>query len=63
MNELANCYMAGCGVDQNTKEAFILFQKSASRGNTQAIFSLGNCYFKGLGVEKDEKRPLFFQGS
>ena len=46
-----HCY--GLGTEQDYKEAFKWFEKSAQEGNKFAQYSLANLYYYGNGVEKD----------
>lgn len=46
-----HCY--GLGTEQDYKQAFDWFLKSAKEGNKFAQYSLVNLYYYGNGVEKD----------
>ncbi|MCM1008387.1 MAG: relaxase MobL [Ruminococcus flavefaciens] len=46
-----HCY--GVGTEQDYKQAFTWFLKSAQEGNKFAQYSLANLYYYGNGVEKD----------
>ncbi|MBI5430254.1 MAG: sel1 repeat family protein [Nitrosomonadales bacterium] len=46
-------YRQGQGVQQDEKEAGILFEKAAEQGHVEAQQNLGFKYAKGLGVERD----------
>jgi TPR repeat protein len=46
-------YEKGHGVDQNYREAFKWFQRSAVGGDVFAQFRLALLYIQGLGVEEN----------
>lgn len=47
---LANMYMEGHGVGQDSKEAFILYHDAAVRGNTDGMVAVATLYQKGEGT-------------
>ena len=50
-NEIGYCYEHGFGVTQNSKNAFIWYQKSAMQGNINAQHNLGFLYYTGKDYE------------
>lgn len=57
-----HCY--GLGTEQDYKQAFDWFLKSAKEGNKFAQYSLANLYYYGNGVEKDLSQAfLWYQKS
>jgi TPR repeat protein len=54
LNQIAYRYENGIGTDENKKEAFIYYQKSANVNDTEGKYNLGRCYENGIGIEKDE---------
>ena len=57
-----HCY--GLGTEQDYKQAFDWFLKSATEGNKFAQYSLANLYYYGNGVEKDLSQAfLWYQKS
>ena len=50
---IGKMYCYGLGTEQNYKQAFDWFLKSATEGNKFAQYSLANLYYYGNGVEKD----------
>ena len=53
---LGHCYEEGCGVKQNFKEAFDMYQKSSDLEESTGILSLARCYEEGIGVKNDYKK-------
>ncbi|AEE26953.1 tetratricopeptide repeat protein [Francisella hispaniensis] len=51
-------YINGQGVQKSEKEAFEYFQKSAIKGNADAIGQLGVMYINGEYVKKDEFKGI-----
>ena len=58
MSGLSYCYMQGCGVDADGKEAYRWADKAADLKHPCGIFRLGVCYEMGHGVSIDRKRML-----
>lgn len=58
LNELAQCYHNGEGVNVDKCKAFELYGQSALAGNMKGQNSLGTFYFQGIGVEKDYIKAL-----
>ena len=52
------CYEKGWGVEQDLKEAFNWYTKSAAQNNGPAYNSLGNFYREGNGVKADPKKAF-----
>lgn len=50
MCELAEYYINGIGVEQNTDEAFRLLNTAAELGHGQAFMVMAECYENGIGV-------------
>ena len=53
---LGRCYDKGHGVEENNKEAFKWYSKSADQGYYKAEYQMARSYIKGKGVEPDEKK-------
>ena len=51
-----HCY--GLGTEQDYKEAFKWFEKSAQEGNKFAQYSLANLYYYGNGIEKNSEKAF-----
>ena len=49
---LGKAFTNGVGVEQNNRQAFILFQEAAEGGNAEAMFYLGEAHRIGRGVPK-----------
>ena len=58
LNELAQCYHNGEGVEIDNKKAFKLYEKSANEGNEIGQNNLGAFYHQGVGVKKDHIKAL-----
>ena len=54
MTALANCYLSGEGVAKEGKQAVVLLQQAADKGNARAKNLLGRCYHKCLGTKPTE---------
>ncbi|RHZ81795.1 hypothetical protein Glove_117g177 [Diversispora epigaea] len=70
---LANMYSDGLGVEKDTKKAFQIYYKLASKGSLMALNSVAYCYSKGLaqlnvgwcyenglGIKKDKTKGFHF---
>jgi TPR repeat protein len=57
-NELALCYMLGCGTDIDTNEAVRWFTNAAEQGEQSAMANLGRCYLRGIGTEKNLEKAI-----
>ena len=55
MNNLAQIYMSGNGVEKDEQEAVKWWRKAAETDFAVAKYRLGRCYEDGIGVEKNEK--------
>ncbi len=53
INELANAYAEGKGVEQNPRLAFEFFRLAATSGNMKAQYQIAKMYFDGRGVPQD----------
>ncbi|MCR4915113.1 MAG: sel1 repeat family protein [Prevotella sp.] len=53
---MGRCYDKGHGVEENNKEAFKWYSKSADQGYYKAEYQMARSYIKGKGVEPDEKK-------
>ena len=51
--DLALCYTAGRGVDQDQPRAALWYAKAADAGDANAQWNLGWCYANGIGVEQN----------
>ena len=58
MRNLAWSLENGRGVFRDLPAAVELYRKSASAGNTDAMFQLGRLYERGEGVKKDDSEAL-----
>lgn len=56
--ELGARYALGRGVQQDYKQAFPWFLKSAAQGNVAAEFNIGLAYARGQGVSQDYKEAV-----
>lgn len=57
------CYLQGCGVQENKKEALKCFKEAAKKTNSEvAYYNLGICYENGYGVRKDYKKAIEMYG-
>lgn len=62
--ELAQKYIEGDSVQQDTQEAYRLIKDAAEKGNRYGELWLGICYHDGIGVEKDLTKAFrWFQSS
>jgi hypothetical protein len=62
--DLAQAYLYGNGVPQNSAKAFALTRQLAIQGYADAQYSLGLMYFSGQGIAKDESKAFeWFQKS
>ena len=62
--ELAQKYIEGDSVQQDTQEAYRLIKDAAEKGNRYGELWLGICYHDGIGVEKDLTKVFrWFQSS
>ncbi|MGI6009470.1 MAG: tetratricopeptide repeat protein, partial [Methanomethylophilus sp.] len=48
----ADLYRIGADGEQNFTQAFLLYKRAASRGNTHAMFLLGTMYESGHGTRQ-----------
>ena len=59
---LGECFLRGCGAEQDQAHAAALFQRAAEKDSARGMYLLGQCYEKGTGVERDmEKAKKFYQ--
>jgi TPR repeat protein len=58
LNDLAALYLQGLGGPADPEAAFGLFQRSAAKGNVQAMFALGALLGGGNGVAVDRAASL-----
>lgn len=62
MEELAQAYLDGDGVEPDFKKATYWFEKLAETGSSSAMFNMGLHYAKGCGVERDfDKAALWMK--
>ena len=62
MEELAQAYLTGDGVEQDFKKSAYWWEKLAEAGDSSAQFNIGLYYAKGCGVERDfEKAALWME--
>ena len=60
MNNLADLYLNGKDLVQNTHQAELLYIQSAEAGNPTAMRNLGFLYFKGSEVKQDMGKAYFW---
>lgn len=58
--QLAICYHAGTGVNQNLTESILWLTKAATQGHSGAQFLLGSCYQTGDGVEENPQQAIYW---
>lgn len=58
MDALAECYMQGNGVEQDSARAICLWQQSLAAGYHEARLALAECYLEGMGVPQDAARAV-----
>ena len=58
INNMADCYEHGYGVEQDLKKAVELYRQAADRGNPTAMESLGCMYEEGRGVPQDPVKAV-----
>lgn len=62
MLPLAQCYMAGIGVESDESEAATWLQKAAESGDARPMHLLGDSYRLGRGVPKDSQQAMEWYG-
>ncbi|RYU67017.1 sel1 repeat family protein [Aliivibrio finisterrensis] len=60
MNNLADLYLQGKGLVQNTNQAELLYVQAAELGNATSMRNLGFLYFKGIEVKQDMEKAYFW---
>jgi TPR repeat protein len=60
MNNIANLYEQGLGVERNLITAADWLRKSAETGNTVGQLQLGMAYEQGLGVPQDNRQAAYW---
>ncbi|GLR76044.1 tetratricopeptide repeat protein [Aliivibrio sifiae] len=60
MNNLADLYLQGKGLVQNTHQAELLYINAAELNNATAMRNLGFLYFKGTEVKQDMEKAYFW---
>jgi TPR repeat protein len=60
MNDLADCYKNGEGVEQDLLAALQLYERAAHLGNSYAMNNLAFCYKNGKGVKQDFSKAIRF---
>jgi len=56
--QVAECYIAGDGVDEDEEEAFYWYGEAADNGHTEAMYEVADCYYFGTGVDEDEEEAV-----
>jgi TPR repeat protein len=56
MKNIGDLYNKGLGVEQNSKQAAVWYEKSAQLGFVIAQYNLANLYYSGRGVDHDLKQ-------
>lgn len=57
---LANCYQAGIGVEQNSVTAVEWYSKSAEQGWNDSIYAMMMAYGNGSGVKQDFNKAFMY---
>ena len=57
---LADCYDEGIGCDEDMKQAFYWYKKSAEQGNADAQYELADCYDNGTGCAEDKYQAFYW---
>lgn len=61
-NELADMYLAGCGIEADASESVAWLEKSAAQGFWRSQNNLGNCCYRGIGTAQDfEKAAAWYR--
>jgi TPR repeat protein len=60
MNNLANCYQNGEGVDKNLSKAIELYEQAVQLRDPRAMTNLAICYQNGEGVDKNLSKAIEF---
>ena len=60
MEELAEAYLNGIGVETDFPKAVYWFKKLAETGNAMAMFNVGLHYAKGCGVERSFENAVYW---
>ena len=63
LNNLANMYYDGKGVDRDLEEARRLWSQSADRGNPNAMFNLGQSLYFDQPVDRERATALFLEAA
>ena len=58
--ELAQRYLDGDGVAQDTEQAIFWLERSDRAGNPNALFEIGQIYRKGIGIEASGNKALTY---
>lgn len=58
---MAQCYESGIGIDQDLKQAFLMYRQAAERGLVDAMVELSRCYRNGIGVMENATRAEEWQ--
>jgi len=56
LNDLANVYRFGIGIDRDYHRAFELYKMAGENGSTVGHHNAAQCYHDGIGVEMDLRR-------
>jgi uncharacterized protein len=56
--QLANYYLEGKAVPQNTQKAVTILEKLANIGNVKALYGLGMVYYEGNGIAQNLKQSF-----
>lgn len=59
--ELAMCYEAGLGVEEDLSKAFELYQKAAEQNDAYAHFQIGNYYQNGVFTDGEPNYEMAFE--
>ena len=59
-HKIGRCFFHGIGVNQDYKQAFMWYKKSADKGYKSGLADVGYCYYYGYGVPKDLHQSLYW---
>lgn len=56
---IGDCYLAGTGVSQDRRRAYLWYNHAAEQKEPQAYFPLGLCYARGVGTRFDFRKAVY----
>ena len=54
----AHCLLYGHGIEPNTEDAILWYERSANLGEPKALYALGSIYEQGIGVRIDMNKAV-----